>query len=166
MGGGSCEPPPPWWASGERGCHCLEGPHCGADLGSDPFARGATVRPSEVGVPLLHVAAPLDPVGVACGAPGVVRVETNVTTDRGEFCHAEFDAFCVGEVDHGVSLAVDLLIVAGREGGPWMIPRLFTNRNDQNRVATMRSRLRIWLVRMNHRSRLPVFSLRVESRMP
>ena len=45
-------------------------------------------------------------------------------------------------------------------------PPLFTNRNDQNRVATRRSRLRIWLVRMNHRSRLPVFWLRVESRMP
>ena len=44
-----------------------------------------------------------------------------------------------------------------------MIPRLFTN---QNMVATMRSRLRMRLPQMNQRSRLPVFWLRVEPRMP
>ena len=100
MGRGDLGIPPK--GLGEGGCHCLEGPPCGAEFGSDPFAGGATVRPSEVGVPLLHVAAPPNPVAVASRVPGVVRVQGDRTTNRGHLCHAEFDAFCVGEVDHGV----------------------------------------------------------------
>lgn len=93
---------PPLSLLGEGGCGCLPGPHGGLELGADPLPTGATLRPSKVGVPLLHVAAPLRPVAVACGCPGVVRGQTAPTAHGGQFCHAELLCLGQGQVDHGV----------------------------------------------------------------